>query len=596
MSLIAGVYNRSQDRPLQQSILNSLKRLISRNPLDAIDIFQDPKCVLMKVDIGAYGEKAFRIDSSGSVSVLAGEALLDLNDTFSAPSRSNDLEMLHASWSLGDYRLLGHTRGTFAAIYYQPVPSQLRLIADKLSVRPMYFYVDDNIVVFASALRVLEELPEVPKRMDLRAVTEISCLGYPLGDRTPYCNIFRLRPSEIIEISDSTISRSCYWKWGEIQRSDLPEEKLIEDTYERFIRSVEIRRRHDSTAFAYLSGGLDSRCIVAALRSQNMGVHTFNFSWEGTPDRVLGSEFARRIGSFHHEEPPGDITLECRLPKRLAELQITKSSTWDSVPERPSLVWSGDGGSVGLGHVYLSRRLANLLGSNLLDEAITQFIEDQHLQVLTRLLKRGIAVQLADVIRDGIHRELETIRCPDPVRRFYLFLLFNDQRRHLDLFYENLDQHRIEYQLPFFDSSFLESVVRIPSELCLDHRFYNKWLGRFPSAVHEVPWQSYPGHEPCPLPLPKELVARQQWGKGPSKGTSEAHYTKLIESANDILKTPGLSSILNLPYLYLALWACRLGWHDYAYIIGKARVYSCYWSRSKGEYGLIKMDYDLPQK
>jgi hypothetical protein len=237
-----------------------------------------------------------------------------------------------------------------------------------------------------------------------------------------------------------------------------------------------------------------------------------------------------------------------------------------------------------------------LLGSNLLDEAITQFIEDQHLQVLTRLLKRGIAVQLADVIRDGIHRELETIRCPDPVRRFYLFLLFNDQRRHLDLFYENLDQHRIEYQLPFFDSSFLESVVRIPSELCLDHRFYNKWLGRFPSAVHEVPWQSYPGHEPCPLPLPKELVARQQWGKGPSKGTSEAHYTKLIESANDILKTPGLSSILNLPYLYLALWACRLGWHDYAYIIGKARVYSCYWSRSKGEYGLIKMDYDLPQK
>jgi asparagine synthase (glutamine-hydrolysing) len=590
MSLIAGAYNRSRDRPLQQSIFTSLKRLISRHPSDDIDVFQDSKCVLMKVDIGAYGEKAFHIDSSGSVSMLAGEALLYTSEVLSTPSRSHDLEKLHASWSRGDYSLLGHTRGTFAAIYYQPVPSQLRLVADKLSVRPMYLYVDDNIVIFASALRVLEELPEVPKRMDLRAVTEISCLGYPLGDRTPYCNIFRLRPSEIIEISDSTITRSCYWKWGEIQRSDLPEEKLLEDAHVCFKGSVEIRRRHDSTAFAYLSGGLDSRCIVAALRSQNMGVHTFNFSWEGTPDRVLGFEFARRIGSFHHEEPPGDITLECRLPKRLAELQATKVSTWDPVPERPNLVWSGDGGSVGLGHVYLSRRLANLLGSNLLDEAITQFIQDQHLLVLSKLLKRGIAVQLANVIREGIRRELEIIRCPDPMRRFYLFLLFNDQRRHLDIFYENLDQHRIEYQLPFFDSSFLESIVRIPLELCLDHRFYNKWLSHFPSAVHEVPWQSYPGHEPCPLPLPKELIAGQQWGNEASKGTSGAHYTKLIESAKDILKTPGLSSILNMPYLRLAVWACRLGWHDYAYIIGAARIYSRYWSRSAGKYALIKMD------
>ena len=122
MSLIAGVYNRSRDRPLQQSILTSLKRLISRHPSDDIDIFQDPKCVLMKVDIGAYGEKAFHIDSSGSVSMLAGEALLDTSEVLSAPSRSHDLEKLHASWSRGDYSLLRHTRGTFAAIYYQPAP------------------------------------------------------------------------------------------------------------------------------------------------------------------------------------------------------------------------------------------------------------------------------------------------------------------------------------------------------------------------------------------------------------------------------------------------------------------------------------------
>jgi len=70
-------------------------------------------------------------------------------------------------------------------------------MADKLGIRPLYFWADDDVIVFASALRILEELPLVPKQMDLRAVTELVGLGAPLADRTPYSGISLLRAARL---------------------------------------------------------------------------------------------------------------------------------------------------------------------------------------------------------------------------------------------------------------------------------------------------------------------------------------------------------------------------------------------------------------
>ena len=43
---------------------------------------------------------------------------------------------------------------------------------------------------------------------------------------------------------------------------------------------------------------------------------------------------------------------------------------------------------------------------------------------------------------------------PGSGSRLHLFLMFNDQRRHLADFYENIDLGRLEFQLPFFDGDF----------------------------------------------------------------------------------------------------------------------------------------------
>ena len=80
MTMLAGIFSRTGEHPIQAAVCERLQNLISRNPDDKAIVFSDSRCFLAKIDIGAYGEPSFHIDRSGSVSMLAGEPLLDLDD------------------------------------------------------------------------------------------------------------------------------------------------------------------------------------------------------------------------------------------------------------------------------------------------------------------------------------------------------------------------------------------------------------------------------------------------------------------------------------------------------------------------------------
>ena len=68
MTILAGIFSRNKDHPLDDAICKTLKGLISRNPEDKVLVFSDPRCFLAKIDISAYGEAAFHRDLSWSVS------------------------------------------------------------------------------------------------------------------------------------------------------------------------------------------------------------------------------------------------------------------------------------------------------------------------------------------------------------------------------------------------------------------------------------------------------------------------------------------------------------------------------------------------
>jgi asparagine synthase (glutamine-hydrolysing) len=584
MTLIAGIFSRN-DRPLADSACASLRQAISRCPADEVKAFRDHRSYFAKVDIEAFREPGVFIDASGALSLLAGEPLLGNRDISS--NRLKDLTAIHEQCLQNNSNILRKADGTFCVVHYQPHTGTLTLIADKLGLRPLYFWIDDNLVVFASAMRILEEFPLVPKRMDLRAVTEIVALGMPLADRTPYAGIYLLKAAEIVNVTNEGTSRSCYWRWDEIKTESDSEPKRLATVYDRFQAAVKRRNRNDEATAAYLSGGLDSRCMVATLCHNGVRVRTVNFARPGTQDYHFGNEFAEKIGSTHESIPKelGDSIPDYSSLMAKA-LRRSRNGQWPA--ERPRLVWSGAGGSLLLGCVTVSESVIDLMHAGKVDSAIEEYLQICQKNIPLKLFRPAILEGLRNVIRQGIREELNELHAGDAGRNFYLFLMLNDQRRSLMRHFEGIDLHRLEFQLPFFDGGFLASVIATPLDWCLKHRFYVKWLSLFPKAVTTVPWQSYPGHEPCLLPIPAELA--YQWDDSYRAEEDASQDQRLIEKASELLRSIDFpDQILRKRNLRLATWIHARGWRDYRYAIEAAQTYYAYWKKCDGEFTFSQM-------
>jgi asparagine synthase (glutamine-hydrolysing) len=565
MTLIAGIFSRNPKDAVPDSACEALRGAISRHPGDEVTIFRDARCFLAKVDVGAYGEPAFRVSPHGTVSMLAGEPLVKLEVPDAWRTRTEDLEALHDAWDKGDWSLLQRVSGAFCAVYYEPRTGTLSLIADKLCVRPLYYWVADDYVAFATALRILESLVEIPKEMDLRAITQMVALGLPLGIRTPYAGISLLKAAEIIQLENEKISSSQYWRWDEVTQSSKNESGLVADAYVHFKQAITRRIRRDSATVAPLSGGLDSRCLVGELRGRNIDVHTLNFAWSGAQDKIFAANFAREVGSLHEEFPPfAKVEWSIIMAKAWRDSKLRATAP----PERPNLFWSGDGGSVGFGHVYVSKRITELMRAGQKHEATEEFILQQSAHIPEKLLRADINTALSGAIQNEIMEELDDIHSDDPGRSFHIFLLLNDQRRHLALHFEDIDLHRLEFQLPFYD-------------LCIGHKFYSKWLEYLPPSVVSVPWQTYPGHEPCPLPIPDGLL--YQWDGQVQKSKKR----ELLSLASQILRAEDFPrDILNRQYLRMSTLMYRANVRDYGYLIQAASTYQKYWARCGGRYSM----------
>jgi asparagine synthase (glutamine-hydrolysing) len=584
VSLFAGVYAH---RPgphastLVSEVGDALALNLSRWPDDRPRVYRHEFAYIAAVDIGATEQPTFRSDPNGTITVAGGQPIWDC---ISAPRGSSELDTMHEAFLQDDWDILEQTNGVFNAVHFHPARRTLTLVTDKLGIRPLYVWEGEDIVVFATALRILESVPQVVKTMDLRGVCELTAFGYPLADRTPYVGIRRLLPAERLSVSREGIRSTRYWQWDAIRVECRSEQDHLALLHERFMTALERRLGGDRAVASFLSGGLDSRTMVGGLRAMDVEVYTFNFSHPGSQDQAFAAWFAEAARTTHHEtaRQPDDQTDWSAMMASALE-RSPHRATWPI--ERPRMAWSGDGGGVVGGH--MTREIIDAMRSGDIDAAIRAYIRKKSIGVKPRILQRDFAAAMMDTPMTGVRKELDSVACEDPARSFFLYFLFNQERRHLDRHFERLDLHRIEFHLPYLDSAFVAAILTVPVDLCLRHVLYHRWLHLFPAPVAAVPWQTYPGHEPCPLPIPSDLD--YQWNlKVPPSFQRQRRQERLRDAANLLWARDFPRPILNRSMLRKVFWAYKLRLRDTGYLLETASRYYKYWRIAEGRYGDLR--------
>ena len=555
MSLFAGIYS-IKDYPIDDASIEILLKTVADSQ-DCIETFSNSKIFLAKFDFGAFEEKGFFFDERKGLAAISGEPFLNnvSNNNF---SRLADLHEISEHISRGKLNILGCCNGTYSMCYYNPHDNTLILATDKLGVRPVYYYYNDDFLYFSSCLKILENIYQIPKRLDVKAFIEQSVFGLVLGNKTQYCDIKVLRDGQYLKCQNENCQLSFYFRWDELPITHKSLDSILKESYSAFESAVACRSKRNDPMFALLSGGLDSRCIVSVLHLLGKKIVALNSFLPGEPDEIFAEQYARRIGiDYIGTQCSPDVS----TTERLLTETISDASHGLKKFRFPRLVFSGDGGSVGIGHVYMDETLLSFLRNGNIDSAIHYYLRDR--QLPKKIIKSKMLSKIKNIPFEGVKEELLELTGVVPGRDFFLFLLRNDQRCHLHKYYENIDQNRVELLLPFYDSRLLEIIVSAPVEPFLNHNFYHNWLNLFPVHTRLVPWQTYPGHLPCALPEAKKYPS--QW-EAKHKNKSFAYRASLKKCLKILSKKDFPDKFVSRHMVLIAILLHIMKIGDYSYI------------------------------
>lgn len=196
--------------------------------------------------------------------------------------------------------------GMFAGAYYDVRKESLLFFRDRFGKKPLYYYAQGSSIYFASEpkaiLAVLDHRPE----LDVSALEAYFYLGYVPHERCVWKGMHQLAPGHALLLNSPRAGTPQRWYRPEIE----PVREL--DLESTFLDAVSLRMISDRPLGAFLSGGLDSSLVVAAMsRLSHHPVHTFCVRFRG-PQSVDDADYAWRVAKHcqtHHEEIELDPTV-----------------------------------------------------------------------------------------------------------------------------------------------------------------------------------------------------------------------------------------------------------------------------------------------
>lgn len=173
--------------------------------------------------------------------------------------------ILHLYQELGE-KCLERLNGIFAFAIWDAKRNKLFLARDRLGIKPLYYYVDNEKLVFASEVRAILESRIIPKKLSLSGLCSYLALGAVQDPLTMVDGIYALPAGHYGTCQDRVLKIKPYWKLPEGIDKDiarLSREEISGRIKELLLDSTRIQLISDVPLVVFLSGGIDSSTIVA---------------------------------------------------------------------------------------------------------------------------------------------------------------------------------------------------------------------------------------------------------------------------------------------------------------------------------------------
>ncbi len=303
----------STGRPDPDRMRRMCELLVHRGPDGHGEHVDDHAALGMRrlaiIDLTGGGQPVYNEDRS-VVAVFNGELynFADLRAELTGKGHrvtsTGDSECLvHLYEEYGD-ELVHRLRGMFAFAIWDARRGRLLLARDRVGKKPVYWREHGGELTFASEAAALLADPTVPRRLDPLALHHYLTFQYVPAPWSIYQGVHKLPPGHLLTWQDGSFTVRRYWAVDSTPAPVTDERAAAAQLRDLLLDAVRVRMVSERPLGAFLSGGVDSSAVVAAMAQQSpVPVRTFSIGFDDDrfDERRYARLVAQRYATDHHE-------------------------------------------------------------------------------------------------------------------------------------------------------------------------------------------------------------------------------------------------------------------------------------------------------
>jgi len=239
---------------------------------------------------------------------------------------NSDTEVVLRSYLEWGIEALKQFRGMFAFGIWDEKKKRLILARDRIGVKPLYYYFDDKLFIFASEIKSIISHPYVKKVLNPKALNLFLQFGYIPAPYSIFKNIWKLEPGHYLVLNkEKRLKKIKYWDVSDyfLKQKDFQKEEsqVLEELEKILTESFELRMIADVEVGHFLSGGIDSSTVAAVLVKKlgfKLKTFTIGFHEKRYNEAIFAKEIANYLGTDHYEyycTPKEAMEIIPRLPE-----------------------------------------------------------------------------------------------------------------------------------------------------------------------------------------------------------------------------------------------------------------------------------------
>lgn len=416
------------------------------------------------------------------------------------PKNNTDAELvLHLYQEFGDDFAV-KLNGAFVIAIWDEQAKKLRVANDRLGLYPLYYAHTHQSLIFGSGVRALLVDTELDRSTDRVAVNEFLVFDHVLHDRTLLKQVRLLPQASLLSFDGQHLDIRPYWNLTYPELYEKRSEQALIEQLTHYLRQAITRQAPgDTPAGLLLSGGLDSRVLLALLRDGPVDetFHTFTWGIPDCDDARFAREMARRAGTQHHffELKPDwllDLAEEgVRLTDGLGNvINLHALATLEQEANYAQILYKGFMGDAMLGFALKRQFWADYPADTATDihlqvhqsQGVINYSPEEQKQLFTDSFQQTVGNAIYDDYRAGMQKS--------GVRQLGNQRLYFDLTQRVPRMTLNgveVARSRAMVRLPFCDNDLLDFILTVPPGFLFERHLMTEAFIRTYPKLAQIP-------------------------------------------------------------------------------------------------------------